>query len=147
MCPPHNPLTPDRTKELVSEYYVALLLQVEQDPHDFAGPDWAKKHREPGLRHKDLISEVENRAFYGGYPLAMGFAAGECSYCLPKEMCAVLNGERCRHPLRARPSLEACGFDVFSIVHKVGWPIIPIGGTSDPDKTSCASLIGLILLE
>lgn len=147
MCPPHNPLTPDRTREIVAEYRQALIFQMEFDPRDLAGDEWVERHRPRELRHKDLVGELESAAFYGGYPLAMGFAAGECSYCLPKHRCSVLEGDRCRHPLRARPSMEACGFDVFAIAHRLGWPLVPIGASSRPEELPCASLIGLVLLE
>lgn len=147
MCPPHNPLTPDKTRKIVEEYSTAILLRVEHDPHDFAGDEWVERHREPELQHKDLVGKVESKAFHAGYPLTMGFAAGECSYCLPDQECAVLEGEQCRHALKARPSMEACGFDVFSIAHKVGWDLTPIGADTDPNTIPCAALIGLILLE
>ncbi|MFZ0482145.1 MAG: DUF2284 domain-containing protein [Desulfobacterales bacterium] len=50
------------------------------------------------LKHKEIVAKLEGRAFYMGFPLAMGFAAGECSLCLPHTTCSVLNGQDCSHP-------------------------------------------------
>ena len=44
---------------------------------------------------------------------ACGFS-GRCPYC-DSTPCARIAGQPCRHPDLARPSLEACGFDVTAI--------------------------------
>lgn len=146
MCPPHNPLTPDVTRRIVSEYQSGILFQVEAPVEDFVGASWRTRHVPTELKHKEILARLEGKAFYLGFPRAMGFAAGECSLCLPQKPCAVLKGGECTHPLRARPAMEACGFDVFSIVKEVGWKIVPVGHSSTPQDTNCASLIGLVLV-
>jgi len=93
-----------------------------------------------------LVVREAARAFYMGFPLAMGFGAGECSLCLPSRPCSALRGEPCAHSLKARPAMEACGFDVFAIVEKVGWPMVPIGHRSRKEDVPCASLVGLVLI-
>jgi predicted metal-binding protein len=98
------------------------------------------------IKHKEIVAQVEGKAFRSGFPLAMGFAAGECSLRLPEKTCAVLSGRDCIHPLRARPAMESCGFDVFSIAKKVGWRLVPVGHSSRTEDVSCASLVGLILV-
>ena len=146
MCPPHNPLTPDVTRRIVSEYRLGILLQLDARVQDFVGENWRKNHIPTEIKHKEIVAQVEGKAFHSGFPLAMGFAAGECSLCLPEKPCAVISGGDCLHPLRARPAMEACGFDVFSIVKKVGWDLVPVGHTSRIEEVSCASLVGLILV-
>jgi len=146
MCPPHNPLTPDITAKIVSEYEWGLLFQLDAEVEDFVGKEWRERHVPTELKHKEMVASLEGKAFYMGFPLAMGFAAGECSLCLPRKPCAVLDGDPCRHPLRARPAMEACGFDVFTIVRKVGWNLVPLGHSSKREEIPCASLIGLILV-
>jgi predicted metal-binding protein len=146
MCPPHNPLTPDVTRKIISEYEWGLLFQLDALVDDFVGDEWRRRHVTTELKHKEMVAKLEGKAFYMGFPLAMGFAAGECSLCLPEKPCAVLAGEPCRHPLRARPAMEACGFDVFTIAKKVGWDLVPIGHSSTREGVPCASLIGLILV-
>ena len=146
MCPPHNPLTPDITARIVSEFRYGILLQLDARIDDFVGDQWRQNHLAAELKHKEIVAKLEGRAFHMGFPLAMGFAAGECSLCLPQKPCAVLKGEDCIHPLQARPAMEACGFDVFAIAGRVGWKIVPIGHESKKENIPCAGLIGLVLV-
>jgi predicted metal-binding protein len=146
MCPPHNPLTPDITRKIVSEYEYGILFQVAARVEDFVGKEWRTRHVRTELKHKKIVAQLEAKAFYLGFPRAMGFAAGECSLCVPRKPCAVLKGKECVHPLRARPAMEACGFDVFTIAREAGWKLVPVGHSSTPQNTSCASLIGLVLV-
>lgn len=147
MCPPHNPLTPDQTRKIVADYRYGVLFQLDVPVEDFVGKEWRKRHVPAELHHKEIVARLEGKAFYLGFPRAMGFAAGECSLCLPATPCAVLRGESCAHPLRARPAMEACGFDVFAIAGKAGWKLVPVGHSSIPSEVSCASLIGLVLVD
>jgi len=146
MCPPHNPLTPEKTRRIVGEYGFGVLFQLQARVEDFVGERWRTDHLETERDHKRMVAKVEGKAFHLGFPLAMGFAAGECSLCLPRTRCAVLQGEECLHPLQARPAMEACGFDVFAIAGRVGWELVPIGHESRPERIPCASLIGLVLV-
>jgi predicted metal-binding protein len=147
MCPPHNPLTPEITERIVAEFRYGILLQLDAPVDDFVGHEWRRNHVATELRHKEIVAKLEGRAFYLGFHLALGFAAGECSLCLPDKPCAVLQGQDCIHPLQARPAMEACGFDVFTIASRVGWNIVPIGHSSQRETVPCASLIGLVLIH
>ncbi len=146
MCPPHNPLVPEETRRIVSEFRYGILLQLKAAVEDFVGGEWRTRHVPTELKHKEIVARLEGRAFRLGFPLAQGFAAGECSLCVPRTTCAVLEGGECRHPLQARPAMEACGFDVFSIAARVGWEMVPIGHESRAEAVPCASLIGLVLV-
>lgn len=146
MCPPHNPLKPEATRRIVREFRYGVLLQLDAPVEDFVGAQWRERHVPTEIKHKEIVAKVEGRAFYMGYTLAMGFAAGECSLCLPRQPCSVLQGKDCAHPLMARPAMEACGFDVFAIAQRVGWSLAPIGHGSRKDEVPCASLIGLVLV-
>jgi predicted metal-binding protein len=146
MCPPHNPLTPEITAKIVSEYEYGVLFQLDAPIRDFVGEEWRRRHVKTELAHKKMLAELEGKAFHMGFPLAIGFAAGECLLCVPATTCAVLEGKECNHPLQARPAMEACGFDVFTIAKKVGWNLVPIGHTSEAQRIPCASLIGLVLV-
>jgi predicted metal-binding protein len=146
MCPPHNPLTPEITRKIADEYQFGILFQLDVPVEDFVGEGWRVRHLAMERKHKEILAKLEGRAFHLGYALAMGFAAGECSLCLPQKECAVLKGGSCIHPLQARPAMEACGFDVFAIAKKVGWKLVPIGHESQVKSVPCASLIGLVLV-
>lgn len=95
----------------------------------------------------ETVNAIESIAFYDGYYLAVGFAAGSCksTYCYKVE-CSALKGERCRHELKVRPSMEAVGIDVYKLATSVGWDVYPIGSDCDPRDVSKASLMGLVLV-
>ena len=116
-CPPNSP-TPAETKKLLAEYRRALLVHA---------------HKSTDVR--GIMTALEREAFLDGYWKAFALAAGPCSYC---RAC----GEICRHPEKARPSMEACGIDVFSTVRANGYPIEVV--TSRRQQTD---RYGLLLLE
>ncbi|MFA5350597.1 MAG: DUF2284 domain-containing protein [Candidatus Omnitrophota bacterium] len=97
-CPPHSPL-PDETRRILSFYKSAILVQ---------GGAYTDIHA--------LIPVLEREIFLGGYFKAFGMGAGPCELCV---RCAKF----CRYPEKTRPSMEACGIDVYSTVRGNGYPI------------------------
>ncbi|MFA5115380.1 MAG: DUF2284 domain-containing protein [Candidatus Omnitrophota bacterium] len=97
-CPPYSPM-PDFTRRMVSYYKHALLIH---------GDEYADVH--------SIIPRLEREIFLDGYYKAFGMGAGPCNLCA---RCA----KSCRHPDKTRPSLEACGIDVYSTVRANGFPI------------------------
>jgi predicted metal-binding protein len=97
-CPPSSP-TPDETRRALGYYKYALLVH---------GDAYTNIHA--------LIPKLEQEIFLDGYFKAFGMGAGSCNLC---NKCAKF----CRHPDKTRPSLEACGIDVFSTVRANGFPI------------------------
>jgi predicted metal-binding protein len=97
-CPPNSP-TPDRTARMLAEYENAILVHVD-DESSVDG----------------MVTTLERELFLDGYFKAFAFAAGPCYLC---QSCA----KHCRHPAKARPSMEASGIDVFSTARKHGLPI------------------------
>ena len=95
-----------------------------------------------------ICSEIESRAFYEGYHLALALGQGPCkSYWCPDQSCSALEpGGTCRFSLKARTSVEAVGIDAFSMAAKRGWEIYPCGARVEPDKLPHVLLIGLILI-
>jgi predicted metal-binding protein len=80
--------------------------------------------RESLLKVYAIAMKLESAGFYGGYHLALGLAAGNCRevFCAGEEKCRALKrGSSCRHPLKARVSMEACGLDVSKIAARAGW--------------------------
>jgi len=118
-CPPYAP-APAETAVLLKSYTKALLLHA---------------HNYKKIRKATRAMELE--AFFAGLPAAFGISAGPCDLCAE---CALAEG--CRHADMARPSLEACGVDVFSTVKNNGFPIQVLTSTSQtPDYYS------IVLLE
>ena len=97
-CPPHSP-TPEQTGRMIQHYDYGLLLHGDEHT---------------GIR--TIVAALEREIFLDGYYKAFGMGAGPCNLC---QECP----EFCEHPYQARPSMEACGIDVYSTVRANGFPI------------------------
>jgi predicted metal-binding protein len=118
VCPPRSP-KPAETRAMLDEYSTAILFQ--------AGT-WETK--------KTAVA-LEREVFLAGYYKAFGFGAGPCPLC---KTCAFDQG--CRHPEDARPSMEACGIDVFATARRHGFPIEVVR-----DEEQEQHYYGLVLVE
>jgi len=118
VCPPHTP-TPDETREMLDGYRRAVLFES------------------PGGRAKDIAAALERRFFLDGHYKALGLGAGPCDLC---DECALDEG--CRHPDDARPSMEACGIDVFATARKHGFTVNVVRTHRDPQH-----YFGLVLID
>jgi len=103
-CPPYSP-TPEQTRRVLSGYDWAVLMRFEP-----------ARRRSKGRVH-EATAKLEREVFLSGYYSAFGMASGPCPFC---EEC---NLERCTHPHQARPSMEACGVDVYATARKAGFQI------------------------
>lgn len=101
VCPPFTP-TPEQMRKVLDCYRRAILIHFEAD-----------------AEVKETVAELERDIFLRGAWKALGLGAGPCYFC---RKCN-LEKKECRHPEQARPSMEACGIDVFSTVKKAGFPI------------------------
>lgn len=90
--PPFTP-TPEEMHKVIDSYDKAILFE--------AGKREAKK----------IAVAAEREIFLSGYYKAFGLGSGPC-YCCGDKDCAFEKG--CRHPYEARPSMEACGIDVYA---------------------------------
>ena len=118
VCPPHAP-APSQTRRMLDEYKRAVLFE--------APPGEAKK----------IAATLERELFLAGYYKAFGLGSGPCHLC---ESCAFDEG--CRHPHQARPSMEACGIDVFATARKHGFTINVVSTRRDPQH-----YFGLVLVD
>lgn len=100
-CPPYSP-TPQETRHMLDEYETALLIHSPSK----------------GTEIKEIICTLEREAFLSGYYKAFGMGSGPCYLC---EKCNPQKG--CKHAEQARPSMEACGIDVFRTARTAGFPI------------------------
>jgi predicted metal-binding protein len=74
--------------------------------------------------------------FLDGYYKAFGIGSGPC------DTCASCSKQGCRHPETARPSMEACGIDVFATARANGFPIEVLR------STGCeGNYYGLVLVD
>ena len=118
VCPPHSP-TPGRTRQMLDGYKRAVLF--ESPPH----------------RTKQIAAALERELFLAGSYKAFGLGSGPCSLC---RQCAFDAG--CRHPDQARPSMEACGIDVYATARGQGFTINVVRTRRDPQH-----YFGLVLIE
>ncbi len=119
-CPPYSP-EPQRTQGILHSYTRAILLWQPEN--------WQNLRR--------TCAELERELFLHGYYRAFAMPSGPCELCdpCPREY-------PCRHPELARPSMEACGIDVYATVRKFGFPIDVVR-----DRSCRANYYGLVLVE
>ncbi|MGD0549765.1 MAG: DUF2284 domain-containing protein [Candidatus Bathyarchaeia archaeon] len=110
---------------------------------------WHIGHMAHQRKIHDIASAIEGLAFNDGHYLAAGFAAGGCKTALCSgQVCQFLDSGRCRFPLKARPSMEGVGIDVFDLVTKVGWDVYPIAVRDvDPESVGCAISVGIVFIQ
>jgi predicted metal-binding protein len=147
-CPPHAP-KPAEIRQLLKGYNHGLLF-VRRVNSEILKRDRNDKERKAAFMSiLDIVSKLESAAFYDGHYLAVGFCAGSCfsSLCDPNLGCQVLKGEKCRFPLKARPSMEAVGMDVYSLIASSSWEIYPYGSDANPEDIPVANLAGLVLIQ
>ncbi len=110
MCPPYSP-QPDETRALLQGYEYALLLRLK-----------------PAVERRNLVLSLERAVFLRGYPSALGLTAGPCRLC---EECNIKGGI-CLKPREARPSMEACGIDVFTTARNAGYDMNVLTSKDQP---------------
>jgi predicted metal-binding protein/predicted nicotinamide N-methyase len=119
-CPPFSP---DETKmrEILSSYSHALLVQGTPPSKQF---------------HGNLLA-LERDLFLSGCAEALAFGAGPCTVC---SECRPEG--RCRFPDQARPSLEACGVDVYATARRAGLSLQPV-----THRQGYVKYVGLVLFN
>jgi predicted metal-binding protein len=123
-CPPRTP-TPDLTRKVIDSYQKSILL------HQRLGKG------EKGKDFKGMIVRLEREMFLEGYYKVWSMGAGPCRLCKECDP----NG-RCQHGDEARPSMEACGIDVYKTARDNGFPI-EVVRTREEER----NIYGVILVE
>jgi predicted metal-binding protein len=137
---------------VISEYDIAVLVRFEakldmdllpNHTHHALWDSLTKVHR--------IIYELERKAFLGGFYKAFGMGALPCTLCdicvteekLEKdETIYLLDKLQCRHKDIMRPSMEACGIDVFKTLENAGYDLKIL-----KDYADNLVLFGMVLLE
>jgi len=150
-CPPYAP-TPEEMRKVVAEYKTAILARFEAAP----GPGTDPKHTHHYLMnsvtnlHK-TVYQLEVKSFLSGYYKALGFYAMPCALCetcvaeekLEKnEEVSLPDTAKCRHKDIMRPSMEACGVDVFKTLENAGYSPRVLRSYSQK-----VVLFGMVLIE
>jgi predicted metal-binding protein len=127
-CPPYSP-TPAYTANMLSEYRKALLIQVKEVD--------LKRGSGGILKLRRMVADLERGLFLEGYYKVFGMASGPCEFCRQCDLT-----KACKHPYEARPSLEACGIDVYQTARNNGLKLEVVQSTD-----SLCSFVSLILVK
>ena len=129
MCPPRVGSL-EEVEAALQGFPRGVLLQFSR-PMDVAND------REGVIRTKlefhRLILRLERRLKKRGVTPVWGLMGGNCELCL---ICTVVEGKPCRHPERARTSLEAIGVDVVGLLERLG-----LDGRFHPDRITWTGCI------
>jgi len=134
-CPPYSP-TPEETKGRLIDYEIALLIEFD-----------GFKQRKQQQKIHEVMFELEREAFLMGLIKAFSYSAGPCRSCgsclaekvkVPNKFSKKL----CANQKKARPSMEACGINVFKTVKNAGYQISVV----QKEKNECFKGFGLLLL-
>lgn len=135
-CPPYAP-NYETTQKFLAEYEQGIIVECTvslPDGTDAAG--WAAVDRQATTSLLDILLRLEREAFMMNRYRAFALKAGRCHLC---EEC---NLKKCVHPTEARPSLEACGIDVFALANDNGFNMKVITGPISELK-----IYGLLLVD
>ena len=127
-CPPYSP-TPEYTRKMLGHYSKALIVVYDVPP----------EARERGRRRKmrKQIAALEREMFLDGHYKAFAMACGPCNLC---KSCDPT--QPCKHEDIARPSMEACGIDVYATLANSGYRLKVVGSLEE----TC-HFCGLILVD
>ena len=134
-CPPYSP-DYEATQRFLSEYQKGIIVQytMQLDP---TGPaDFERADLQLSNELLRILLELEREAFLLNHYKAFALKAGRCRLC---EKC---NLEHCVHPTKARPSLEACGIDVFALARDNGFDMDVVTG-----PITKLDIYGMVLVE
>ena len=150
-CPPFY-THPAGDKSHPSEYRNAVLARFEAKPDGKLPPKHAVKALNNSVvRIQKTVAELERTAFLAGFYKAFGMNAMPCALC---ETCVIeeiqkkdqavfeLDGVKCKNKEIMRPSMEACGIDVFKTLQNAGYKPRVL-----KDCKEMVELFGLILLD
>jgi len=146
-CPPYA-MGLDLVRKVVNNFAYAIFVKLEVPSEEIAGAEARDRNLTAPARRKiaEIVSKIEAEAFFDGYHLTLAFGTGSCKgiFCPDTECSALVPGQPCRHPLRARCAMEGAGMDAFTMAAKVGWDIYPIGASISPSEVPCGLRLGLV---
>ncbi len=135
-CPPYAP-DYETTQKFLAEYRCAIIVEYTAHLASGAGPeDFVKADMKISNGLLDILLSLERDAFLLNHYRAFALKAGRCRLC---DKC---NLKKCVNPTKARPSLEACGIDVFALANDNGFKMEVITGPITELK-----VYGLVLIE
>ncbi len=134
-CPPY---TPDYAamQKFLAEYELGILVECTFELAQGDYKNYIASDTKISNQLLELLLALEREAFLQNYYRAFALKAGRC------RLCAKCNLVKCVNPTKARPSMEACGIDVFALANDNGFPMQVIKGPVKELK-----VYGLVLVE
>jgi predicted metal-binding protein len=126
-CPPYSP-TPAYTRQMLKEYKTAIF---------FTYTYLATRERKERQYIRRTIAKLEREMFLDGYYKAFALGAGPCNLCPNK--CDFKKG--CLHTELARPSMEACGIDVYKTAKNAGVTVKVVKDLNASPTYCCLMLV------
>jgi predicted metal-binding protein len=109
-CPSRSGFLPlGKFRKLFKKYKTVLIIHA---------------HDKKAAQNASLA--IENEAYLDGDVLA--FSTSDCALC---NECAGMTDEPCRNVIKARPSFQSVGINVFATVKKLGLPLYPLRKEDD----------------
>lgn len=133
-CPPAAPSL-ERSRHLLAEYELALLLVGQHSNPSFYRNNSAKRRQQ--VRHWKEAVALERHIFLMGYYKAFCLTGEACGLC-PE--CSY--PDNCLFPNEKRPAIEACSIDIFQTIRNLGQRV-----HLARDVRDCYSHYSLILLK
>lgn len=127
-CPPYTP-APDVTRRVIDSYQNAILLHREIRE--------GSTRRGETKAFNEIILRLEIEIFLDGYYKALSLGSGPCRLCKECD-----TNKPCKHGYEARPSMEACGVDVFKTARDNGFSIRVV---KSPEQGQ--NIFGLVLVD
>lgn len=118
ICPPLV-MSAEEFSKVLARYSFAIMVQISLPALEL-GADREKAARDQVRKLNEIVAKLERDAFLLGCRFAAGLGGGPCPLC---EECGAIEGEDCRFPFQARPSMEALGIDVIKTAENAGMPI------------------------
>lgn len=120
----------EETRANLDSYNRAILFRIEAPS--------VKERGKKMVAYLDALVKLEGELFKDGYYKAFVMLAGPCVLC--KE-CGIVEGIPCRFPEKTRPSMEACGIDVYQTARNNDFFIIPLKEKSETQTIYCLMLV------
>lgn len=128
-CPPHTP-TDAEMRAVLDSYSRAILFHAEA-PYE-------KERGKKMSAYLDMLVNLEGELFKDGFYKAFVILAGPCVLC--KE-CGLNENKPCRFPAKMRPSMEACGIDVYQTARNNGFFIETLKEKTETQNLYCLMLV------
>lgn len=134
-CPPYTP-DYNTMKQFLSEYEYGLIIEYTVEFEPVGAGNFQAADIKMSKELLEILLNLERDAFLLNYYRAFALKAGRC------RLCKECNLKRCVHPTQARPSLEACGIDVFALANDNGFKMEVVTGPITELK-----VYGMLLVE